>query len=67
MGFDFVHEKLDADSVEIPFNRMRRTCPRCSQIFWTEEMVPVGEEKWYCKLCFDPVYGEGAHIRGDGV
>jgi hypothetical protein len=68
MGFDSVKEKLDAESVSIPYpdDLRTRTCKRCDQKFWVKEMINVGsEDRWYCNTCYDRPYGEGQHRRGD--
>ena len=67
MGFDYEKPKLDADGVEIPYPaRLRtRTCARCSQQWYIHEMVKMGEDKFYCHLCYDRPYGEDQHKRGD--
>ena len=68
MGFDSTKEKLDAESVKIPYpeHLKTRTCKRCDQPFWIHEMVRVGDDnRWYCNTCYDPPYGEGPHKRGD--
>ena len=68
MGTDYTKEKLDAESVPIPYpeGKRTRTCARCDQPWWIDEMVRVGdEEKYYCHLCFDRPYGEDQHRRGD--
>jgi len=53
MSFDYINEKLD--SIKIPNYRKRRTCWRCGQINWTENMKKVGG-KWFCidPPCYDP-------------
>lgn len=67
MGFDHIKDKLDAEGVSLPVPESlhTRTCKRCGQPWYKSEMVNVGEEKWYCKLCYDRPYGEDRHRRGD--
>lgn len=68
MGFDSTKEKLDPESVPIPYpdDLRTRTCRRCSQPFFVRDMINVGDgERWYCKTCYDRPYGEGQHRRGD--
>lgn len=69
MGFDHIHDKLDADSVPVPYplGLRTRTCKRCGQPWRVSEMVKLGAEddRWYCKLCYDRPYGEDQHQRGD--
>ena len=67
MGTDYTKEKLDAESVPIPYpeGKRTRTCARCSQQWYIEEMVRMSGEKYYCKLCYDRPYGEGQNKRGD--
>lgn len=66
MGFDYVKEKLDAESVPIPYpNRLKtRNCWRCGQDWFIHEMKRVGS-RWICNLCYDRPYGEDEHKRGD--
>jgi len=68
MGFDSVKEKLDAESVSLPYpdGLKTRTCRRCGQPFWLKELIKVGEgERYYCTTCYDRPYGEDRHRRGD--
>jgi hypothetical protein len=68
MGFDSVKEKLDAESVSLPYSEglKTRTCRRCGQPFWMNELIKIGEgERYYCTTCYDRPYGEGQHRRGD--
>jgi hypothetical protein len=67
MGTDYEKPKLDAESMPIPYpeGKRTRTCQRCGQQWWIEEMVMLSEERYYCHLCYDPPYGEDQHRRGD--
>lgn len=68
MGTDYIKEKLDAESVPIPYpeGKRTRTCARCGQQWYVEEMVRMSDEKYYCKLCYDPPQFQGGpHARGD--
>jgi hypothetical protein len=68
-GFDYEKPKMDPDEMPIPYpkGKRTRTCRRCGQQWYTEEMIQLGDKngKWYCYPCYDPPYGEGPHKRGD--
>ena len=64
---DYTKEKLDAESVPIPYpDGMRtRNCYRCGMDWYVSEMIKVGN-RYYCHLCYDPPQFQGGpHARGD--
>lgn len=69
MGFDYEKPKADIGEIPIPIphGKRTRTCRRCGQPWYVEEMIKVGdgEDRYYCTPCYDRPYGEDQHKRGD--